>query len=124
MKEKVITLVDTSTNEIVGLIIVEEVEFYYIKRKIVTFINPLLKGLINSFIERFNKINVNILTFTQKLYEELLSSPEGYNIKLLEPYVLKSDNNNKTSRNNRMLKDMGLYDKLERCVFYGGTQDY
>lgn len=124
MKEKVITLVDTSTNEIVGLIIVEEVEFYYIKRKIVAFINPLFKGLINSFIERFNKTNVNILTFTQKLYEELLSSPEGYNIKLLEPYVLKSDNNNKTSRNKRMLKDMGLLDKLERCVFYGGTQDY
>lgn len=124
MQEQVITIANSDTKEIVGLLFVEEIDCCYIKRKIVAYIEHSIKNDIIAIVESFNELNVNIPTLCKKLTEGLNNGSEPCNYTVLEPFVLESNNNNKSSRNKRALKELGVVDNLERCVFYGGTQDY
>ena len=124
MREQVITVANNDTKEIVALLFVEEVEYYYIKRRIVAYTTKGIKNDIIAFTESFNVINVNIPTFIKILLEELNSGSQGINYVVLAPYVLISKNKNKSSRNKRILKSLELSEKMERTIFYGGTQDY
>ena len=106
--EKVITVYDSSKAEIVGLIIVEEIELGYIKDKIVIFSTKEVKRLLFEFLDSLEKRYVSIRDFNKKAIAEVLGIENTRFLNFLEEFELKSNNMNKSSRYNRMLKTMEL----------------
>lgn len=121
-KEQIITIAKSQTNEIVGLLIVEEFEFSYIKEKIIAYLDNKLKLAFSLVIDNLEQSYINIPIMREKLFNELNNGSNDTIYKVLEPYELKSDNKNKSSRNKRMIKQMKL-EHLERCVFYVRKKD-
>ncbi len=120
--EKIITIASSSSNKIVGLLIVEEFEFSYIKEKIVAYVDNEVKMSLSSVVDDLEQTYINIQTLCEKLRGELVSNSQDDIYKILEPYELKSDNKNKSSRNKKMIKQLKL-EHLERCVFYVRKKD-
>lgn len=120
MTEKVITLYDKETKLIAGIIIVEEIEYNYIGDRIVLYLKKGLESVISPVLRGFEQKSINISFLTKRVFMWLKITEETQNIVLLEPYALKSDNKNKSSRNKRMVEQLNLPYKLERsCVCYG-----
>ena len=117
--EKVITIYDLSTMKIVGLIIVNEIELGYIDNKIIGFGNDNIKSLIFRLLSTFNKSCVNTRDFNKSIALLPKYDKDAYNIHFLEPFELKSNNKNKSSRYNRMLNHMNL-SHLERFDYNVG----
>jgi len=120
MTEKVITVYDTKNKQIVGIIIVEEIEFGYITDKVVAYLKPPLKSAILPIIQTFTQKSINIPFLIKTVSNALKTAYSTKNISLLEPYTLESDNKNKSSRNKRMIEQLNLPYPLERgCAYYG-----
>ena len=108
MSEKVVTVYDSSKTEIVGLIIVEEIELGYIKDKIVLFSSKELKGMLFEFLDSLEKRYVSIRDFNKKAIAEVLGIENTRFLNFLEEFELKSKNLNKSSRYSRILKALDL----------------
>jgi hypothetical protein len=120
MTEKVITLFDGQKKEIVGLVLVEEIEYHYINDKVVLYLKQGLEYWIIPFLESFTQKQVNTPSLIKKLTFGLKQTENTQDILVLEPYTLESDNKNKSSRNKRMIEQLNLPYKLERsCVYCG-----
>jgi hypothetical protein len=122
MTEKVITVYDNERKQIVGLIIVEEIELYYISNKIVMYLEQGLKSHLIPFIASLQKPYTNIPHLVETLSTGLKQSIYTQNMSLLEPYALESENKNKSSRNKRMIEQLNLPHRLERSCFYSGKK--
>ena len=114
--EKVITVYDKVKKEIVGLIIVEEIELGYIKDKIIIFSDNNTKPIIFALLSSFENRYVNTHNFYKNLGNIKKSTKKAQNIHFLEPFMLKSNNNNKSSRYKRILNRMNL-SHLERIDY-------
>ena len=111
--EKVITMYDVSEMEVVGLIIVDEIELGYINDKIIIYSTNKIKQAIFPLLQTIKQKCVN----THNLNKSLSALPRGaeniYNIRFLDSFKLKSKNKNKSSRYKRILENMNL-SHLER----------
>jgi len=123
MQEKVITIASERNQNIVGLIIVEEIELGYIKDKIVIYATNELKEFISSIIESLGQTYMNIPTLMEKVSYGLKTDHRTSYMRLLEPFALESENKNKSSRNKRMIDQMKLDNKLERGIAYVGKKN-
>ena len=108
MSEKVITVYDSSKTEIVGLIIVEEIELGYIKDKMIVFSTNEVKDLLFEFLDSLEKRYISIRDFNKKAVAEVLGIEKTRFLNFLEEFELKSKNLNNSSRYTRMLKTMEL----------------
>lgn len=122
MGEKVITIYDTKECKIVGLIIVEEIELYYISTKMIVYIENSIKDVVIPILERFDLQYTNIPCLMKNVNEGLKNNQKTASMCLLEPYALESENKNKSSRNKRMLAFMNL-SHLERNTVYRGKKN-
>ena len=111
--EKVITIYDVSEMEVVGLLIVDEIELGYIKDKIIIYSTDKIKQAIFALLSSFEQKCVNTHNLNKRLLTISKNTDYGQNIRLLSSFELKSDNKNKSSRYNRMLNQMNL-SHLER----------
>ena len=114
--EKVITIYDVSKMEVIGLIIVDEIGCGYINDKITIYSTSKVKQAIFALLSSFEQKCIN----THNLNKKLAELPKGieniHNIHSLEPFKLKSKNNNKSSRYKRILENMDL-SYLERSDY-------
>jgi hypothetical protein len=114
--EKVITMYDVIEMKVVGLIIVDEMELGYVEDKIIIYSTDRIKTAIFFLLRSFEQKCIN----THNLNKSLLVASKGnenlYNIHFLDSFQLKSKNNNKSSRYNRMLEHMNL-SHLERSDY-------
>ena len=111
--EKVITMYDVSKMNVVGLIIVNEIELGYIDDKIVVYGDDNIKRGVSALISCFGKRCVNTRDFNKNLAQKEYGTKLIQNIHFLESFELKSGNKNKSSRYKRMLEHMNL-SHLER----------
>jgi len=118
MQEKVITIIDREKKEIVGLMIVEEIELGYIKDKIILYSPQNIKNIIIAILESLEQTCINMSVLIEKVLYGLTNSADTRYMGLLEPFTLGSNNKNKSSRDKRMLKQMHLDKNLERSVVY------
>ena len=114
--KKVITVYDSSKTEIVGLIVVDDLELGYIDKKIILFSTEEVKGIVFSLLGSFNKKCVNTREFNKTSLEVVIGTDKARFIHFLEPFEVKSRNKNKSSRYNRILDKMGLK-HLERWEY-------
>lgn len=119
MAEKVITIYDTSKFKIVGLIIVEEIELYYISTRMITYLEPSIKSNVISVLESFDQSHTNIPHLMERVRVGLKNYEETACMCLIEPFLLESENKNKSSRNKRMLEFMNLSHLERNTVYYG-----
>lgn len=120
MFEKVITV--SEDNKIVALLIVKVFEFDYIEDKILIYSEGYLKQAILNALRTITRKCVNIRHLYETLSMVLISSDLAKPIKILEPYELESNNNNLSSRNQRMLESMNL-SHFEKTTFYFGKEN-
>jgi len=114
MQEKIITLYDKAKMGIVGLVIATETEKGHIRNNLTFYLEPELKETILPITNTFEYSRYDIGILQETIAKRLKTTPMNENITLLEPFVLESDNKNKSSRNKRMLEHMKLT-HLERC---------
>ncbi len=114
--EKVITMYDVFEMKVVGLIIVDEMELGYIKDKIVIYSPNKIKQTILTLLESFEQKCINTHNLNKNLATLPKHTENTYNIQFLEPFKLKSKNNNKSSRYKRILEHMDL-SHLERSDY-------
>lgn len=106
--EKVITIYDVSKMDIVGILVVNEIELGYIEDKIIFYGTDKIKRPIFEFLSSFDKKHINtrdlnkIVAYTPKIGNEI------QNLHFLESFEVKSSNKNRSSRHNRMLERMNL----------------
>ena len=106
--EKAITMYDVSSMSVVGLIIVDEIELGYIKDKIIIFSTDKIKQALFALLESFEQRYINTRNLDKELLVVSKNNDYTQNIRLLEPFELKSNNKNKSSRYKRMLQHMNL----------------
>ena len=106
--EKVITIYDVFEMKVSGLIIVDEIELGYIKDKIIIFSTNKIKQVLFALLESLEQKCINTHNLNKRLPYLPKSIEKTYNIHFLEPFELKSKNNNKSSRYKRMLEHMDL----------------
>ena len=111
--EKVITIYDFIEMEVVGLLVINEIELGYLDSKIIGFGNDTIKSFIFRLLSTLDKTCVNTRDFNKSIALLPKCDKDAHNLHFLESFELKSKNKNKSSRYNRMLEHMNL-SHLER----------
>lgn len=108
MQEKVITIYDIERFEIKGLVICVEKDIGFIKDRIVLFGEHSILDTLSAHIERFEKTHIMTVEL-QEIVVDMAKNCSDYDyLMCLDPFTLKSDNKNRSSRFKRMLDKMNL----------------
>lgn len=106
MVEKCITIYED--NQIIALFIVNEIDLGYLDKKIVAYVKKEHVNLVIHTLDLFKDTQINIKELVEKLNISFQDDTNNTVKLITTAFELISDNNNKTSRNKRMLEQEGL----------------
>lgn len=104
-----------------ALVIVNEIDLGYLDKKIVFYVEPTYKEVVEHVVSLFGREQVDITELKEKLCYGFTTHPKSDVKVICTSFELLSDNMNKTSRNKRMLEQDGLK-KYVKVVKYVGIK--